>query len=97
VPLDRVAVTPPETRPAGRIADQIHDLLDARGLDRLQRSSGHGITVICVRAGVHIWIRDDAISYCVPGRPAVRLDLRDGVDAVEQIIRHCAEFDAGFR
>jgi hypothetical protein len=93
-----VPARPPHVvRSPDEVADGVYALLMARGLGRLERSSGHGMTVICVRAGVHVWVRADSISYCVPAHRGVRLGPYDVVEVVEQVVRHCADLDAADR
>jgi hypothetical protein len=96
IPSTCPAATMPVPSPAREVAERLHRLLATRGLCRVQRTEGHGMTVICVRAGVHVWVREDGISYCVPGRGGVRLALCDGVEAVEQVVCHCADLDASY-
>lgn len=96
IPSRCPAATMPLPRSPRETADRIHRLLETRGLNRLQRTEGHGMTVICVRAGVHMWVREDGILHYVPGRGGVRLALCDGIEAVEQVVRHCADLDATY-
>jgi hypothetical protein len=79
---------------ARRTAEEIHALLAARGLGPLQLSIGYGMAVICVRAGMHVWVRNGSITYRAPGLGVVRHPSHDRVDVVERIVGHCADLDA---
>jgi hypothetical protein len=85
----------PRTSPALRTAKEIYALLAARGLGPLQLATGYGMAVICVRAGMHIWVREGSISYRAPGLGTVRHPPYDRVDVVERIVGYCADLDAG--
>lgn len=84
----------PLPKPGRQVAEEVYALLAARGMGRMQGSAGHGMAVICVRAGVHVWVLGESISYRLPGHGGVRHVLSDGVEVVEQIVRHCADLDA---
>ncbi|MEV5747860.1 ATP-binding protein [Actinoallomurus sp. NPDC052308] len=92
VPVPAGLVTPGEST-TRRTAEEIHALLAARGLGPLQLAIGYGMAVICVRAGMHVWVRDGSISYRAPGLGVVRHSPYDRVEVVERIVRHCAELD----
>ncbi|MCO5972933.1 ATP-binding protein [Actinoallomurus soli] len=93
VPVPAGLVTPGACT-ARRTAEEIHALLAARGLGPLQLAIGYGMAVICVRAGMHVWVRDGSISYRAPGLGVVRHSPYDRVEVVERIVRHCADLDA---
>ncbi|WP_433180794.1 ATP-binding protein [Actinoallomurus sp. CA-150999] len=84
----------PRPSPARRTAEEIHALLAARGLGPLQLAIGYGMAVICVRAGVHVWVREASISYRAPGRGTVRHPPYDRLEVVERIVGHCTDLDA---
>ncbi|MGI8332011.1 ATP-binding protein [Actinomadura scrupuli] len=85
----------PAPKPYRVVAGELHDLLAARGLGRMHRSCGYGMAVICVRAGVHLWIRADSLSYCAPGQGTRRYPPADTVEVAEQVVRCCEDLDAG--
>jgi hypothetical protein len=87
----------PVPKPGRQVAEEVYALLAARGMGRMQGSAGREMAVICVRAGVHVWVLGGSISYRLPGRGGVRHVLSDGVEVVEQIVRHCADLDAESR
>jgi hypothetical protein len=93
VPVPPGVVTP-RTSTARRTAEEIHALLVARGLGPLQLTIGYGMAVICVRAGVHLWVRDGSITYRAAGLGVVRHPSYDRVEVAERIVRHCADLDA---
>ncbi|MEU0520840.1 ATP-binding protein [Streptosporangium sp. NPDC006007] len=80
-----------EPRSPRQSAERIHALLGARGL-RPQLSADRGMAVICARPGVHVWIREDSLSYRLPGREVVRHPCFDEIEVVERVVRHCEEF-----
>src|SRR5262249_27769095 len=84
----------PVPKPGRQVAEEVYALLAARGMGRMQGAAGHGMAVICVRAGGHVWILGESISYRLPGRGGVRHVLYDCVEVVEQIVRHCEDLDA---
>lgn len=84
----------PAPKPGRQVAEEVYALLAARGMGRMQGSAGHGMAVICVRAGVHVWVLGESISYRLPGCGGIRHVLHDGVEVVEQIVRHCEDLDA---
>ncbi|MGH3388303.1 MAG: ATP-binding protein [Actinomadura sp.] len=84
----------PAPKPGRQVAEEVYALLSARGMGRMQGSAGDGMAVICVRAGLHVWVLGESISYRLPGCGGVRHLLSDGVEVVEQIVRHCADLDA---
>lgn len=79
---------------ARQAAQEVYGLLAERGLGQMQGSYGYGMAVICVRAGVHVWIREDSLSYTVPERGTRRHVLGDRIEVAEQVVRHCADLDA---
>lgn len=83
-----------EPRPHRQSAERIYALLAARGLrPHLSTADDADDTVvICARAGVHVWVRADSLSYRLPGQGVVRHPSLDEVEIVEQIVRHCEEF-----
>lgn len=93
VPVPAELVTPRNST-ARRTAEEIHALLAVRGVGPLQLTIGYGMAVICVRAGMHVWVRDGSISYRTPAFGIVRHPPHDRVEVVERIVRHCADLDA---
>ncbi|MCW2912091.1 MAG: putative anti-sigma regulatory factor, serine/threonine protein kinase [Actinomycetia bacterium] len=85
---------PPAPKPDRLVAEEMYALLAARGLGRMHGSYGYGMAVICVRAGVHIWIREDSLSYCAPGHGTARHPLSDAIEVVEQVVQRCEDLDA---
>jgi histidine kinase-like protein len=93
----RAGLLRPVRKTGRQVAEEVFGLLAARGMDRMQGSVGHGMAVICVRAGLHVWVLGESISYRLPGSGGVRHVLSDGVEVVEQVVRHCADLDAADR
>jgi hypothetical protein len=81
----------PKKVAARQAAEEMRALLTARGLGRTQMAIGHGMAVICVRAGMHIWVRNCSISYCAPELGTVSHPPYDRIEVVEQIVRHCTD------
>jgi anti-sigma regulatory factor (Ser/Thr protein kinase) len=94
LPSTCLAGMTPSHGSAREVAERLRRMFEIRGMTRVQRTDGHGMAVICVRAGVHIWVREDGISYRIPGGGGVDLGLCDVVEVAEQIVRHCADLDA---
>lgn len=76
------------------VVRRVYGLVTSRGLGRVQATAGHGMAVICLRAGVHVWVHPDSLTYRLPGRGRVRHSLCDAVEVVEQVVAHCADVDA---
>ncbi|GAA2094602.1 ATP-binding protein [Actinomadura alba] len=94
LPSTCLAAMTPSHGSAREVAERLQRMFEIRGMARVQRTDGHGMAVICVRAGVHVWVRDDGISYRVPGNGRAGLGLCDVVEAAERIVGHCADLDA---
>lgn len=81
----------PEPNPERPSAERIGVLLADRGL-RPRLSAGHGMAVVEVRTGLHIWVYGRSLSYRLPGRGVVWHPPFDEIEVVEQVVRHCEEF-----
>lgn len=75
-------------------AVRLHDLLEERRLGRLQASYGYEMAVICVRPGVHVWVRGTSIACHLSGLGTTRVPLSDFVEITERIVRHCVEAES---
>jgi hypothetical protein len=97
VPVPRgcgAAAFRPVRRHPQEVRSQVHALLAARGLGRLEWSAGHGLAVMCVRAGVHVWVFSDSLACWSSRHGRMRHPLCDAVEVVEQVVAHCADLDA---
>lgn len=94
VPADAVR---PRSGTVPAVAEQIRDMLAARGIGPLQMSADRDIAVICVRAGTHVWVRERFIHCRLSGPEATRHAPYDRVEVVERVVRHCADQDAAPR
>ncbi|MEV7008941.1 ATP-binding protein [Streptosporangium sp. NPDC051022] len=85
-------VVPARSEPGShlRSAERIRALLTIRGL-RPHVSAGPRTAAIRVHAGVHIWIREESLSYRMPGGGVTSHPPFDEIEVVEQIVRHCEE------
>ncbi len=92
VPLPAQATMPPalpRPRSRRRSAERIHTLLTARGL-RSHLAADR--SVLHAGAGWQVWIREESISYHLPGREIAWLPASDEIEVVERIVRHSEEF-----
>jgi hypothetical protein len=72
----------------GQAADELQELLAARGFDRLHRSDGWQISVLSVSTGITVWIRNGAFSLTTFGEGGTRFALADLQETAEQIVRY---------
>ncbi|RAY11060.1 hypothetical protein DPM19_32680 [Actinomadura craniellae] len=84
---------PPALQATTQTATRMHTLLSARGLGRIHGAHHPQMAVLCVRPGVHVWIRPDALTYRTPGHSTHTHPPHDTVEVTEQIVRHCTEHD----
>ncbi|MEV8631093.1 hypothetical protein AB0395_05495 [Streptosporangium sp. NPDC051023] len=92
LPDDCGHAVPVRQEPAShlRSAERINALLTVRGL-RPHVSAGPRTAVVRARTGVHIWVREESLSYRLPGQGITRHPPFDEIEVVEQIVRHCEE------
>lgn len=100
LPMTSLARSQMPRRHSKELAEAIGDLLTERDLGPAQIETGFGMSVVCLRPGVHVWIREDASSCITPNQETTRyppLDVIEIIEIIEQITRYCEDLNAAQR
>lgn len=80
---------------ASQAARELVDSLGARGISRVYvRDDGYGQSVVSVRTGLTIWVRDGLFVWDIKSAGSFRHPAHDLAEVVEEVVRIHEELDA---